>query len=190
MVLADAEKASLEALVEGKGVAVEPFVAALAKSPDARFRIEAVRWFFHREGEEIGGLRAALERRLASLGDAATAQDRFDAALAAIIDDWRGDAARRAACALSEIADESGDPAQLICAAEALDLIAHSAPEAIRDVASRLALAHVRRAAAALLAPKGDPETRELLRLHLPYFEGMHSREPAWTKLLTTLGKG
>jgi hypothetical protein len=191
VVLTEAEEASLAAVAGGeKRAAVEPFIAALAKSRDARFRMEAVRWFFHREREEIGALRPALERRIAELGDAAAPQDRFDLALATIMDDWQGDGARGAVCTLSEIADESGDPAHLICAAEALDLVAHDDGDAARHYASRLALAHVRRATVSLLAPSGDAQTLRLLGEHLPYLKGMHAREPGWAKLFATIEKG
>jgi len=193
VVLTDAESTLLGRAIDGKAAAAErvaAFVDAIAGSTSARFRIEAIRWFFHHGESDRGALSAALDRRAAELGDRAMPQDRFDAHLAAIIADWEADRAMASAAALCEIADETGDPARLIIAAEAMDLVAIGRGEDVRRLASLISLTHCRRAAAALAKPTTDEEREvaRLLRTHLPYLRGMHSREPGWQAFLATFG--
>jgi len=194
VMLTESEAALLAKAIDGKGDAaarVESFVGAIAASTSPRFRIEAIRWFFHQGEDARRALPAALDRRLSELADRATPQDRFDAHLAALIADWEGEGAGSEAAALSEIADATGDSARLIIAAEALDLASLGKSAEERRLASLLSLAHCRRAAAALAKPVTDEdrEVARLLRAHLPHLRGMHSREPCWQKFLATFGE-
>jgi len=121
VMLTESEAALLAKAIDGKGDAaarVESFVGAIAASTSPRFRIEAIRWFFHQGEDARRALPAALDRRLSELADRATPQDRFDAHLAALIADWEGEGAGSEAAALSEIADATGDSARLIIAAD------------------------------------------------------------------------
>lgn len=190
VVLSGAEIAELEkaCAAGGKEGSAATVARAISASAVPRFRIEGIRWYFHQDGADPRALLAALDRRVAELGERATLQDRFDAALARIVIDWESDPALGAAALLSEIASETGEPVQLIIAAEALDLVTMESAREPSRWASLLSLAHCRRAAEKLAKP-ATPEDRECARLllaHLPHLRGMHSRDAEWMRFLAT----
>ena len=155
--------------------------SVIAGSDSARFHGEAIRWFRRVHSGSFSTLLGTIEARVEKLGDTATAQDRFDLALAIILDNWDGKRAKEAAVTLSEIADATGSPARLIYAAEAHDLVFHGS-RATRGLASALSLAHCRRATEILFSASDEDSKRvqRLLEVHLPYLEGMHRGEAAW----------
>ena len=73
---------------------VRVVLSLLAGSDSARFRGETLRWFRLSHSKSFAPLLRAIEARVERLGDKATALDRFDRALAVILEDWDGKAAK------------------------------------------------------------------------------------------------
>lgn len=148
----------------------------------ARFRVEALRWFFRQHSSDLPLLVEALETRIESEKRPTTPQQRFELALVRLMADWNDDDAIANARTMTLVADETGEPALLLLAAEAWDLVVNGESRETRDVASVLSLVQVRRAIDTVTGST-DPEHREvaaMLRKHLEYLRSMHSREPEW----------
>ncbi|MFQ5653487.1 MAG: hypothetical protein ACE5GW_02005 [Planctomycetota bacterium] len=192
VVLSPDERASLGAAGSKKAPledAIRDLIAVLDRMDTGRIHMEAVRFFFMQgHSSEAAGkaLIDALQRRVDRAGKRKNHDlARYDLAIARVIYGYHEKGALEWVDTMAQVADARGDAMLLIGVSEALDLVGDSARSLPHHLLGRLSLDYYERALELLAAGDdgGDPLARELVKAHLPFIRGMHSRDWDWERL-------